>query len=198
MAENKEKKGVGYGWIIGVLGTLLVLIIAGIAVFFVVKNQLAKKPKISSSYIVSKLEDASDLTTARLQYTGLVKYDDEGIPFLTQKKYSMIYSAEMEAGIDLSKVEVGVSDDLVIVKLPDVVVEEPVVDPDSVEFYDESFALFNWDSKQDGVDAIKIARKDCKEKADTDGLKAKAYENAKELVGQILGGVVGDRDIVVE
>ena len=184
--------------VLKVIGIILGVIVLAIAVFFVVKNQLAKKPKISSSYIVSKLEDASDLTTARLQYTGLVKYDDEGIPFLTQKKYSMIYSAEMEAGIDLSKVEVGVSDDLVIVKLPDVVVEEPVVDPDSVEFYDESFALFNWDSKQDGVDAIKIARKDCKEKADTDGLKAKAYENAKELVGQILGGVVGDRDIVVE
>jgi hypothetical protein len=133
-----------------------------------------------------------------MTYTGLIHYDDGGIPYLTQKKYSMIYSATIEAGIDMSEVEVDVSENKVKVTLPDVEVEEPVVDMDSIDFYDESFALFNWDDKRDGIDAVKEAKKDCKEKADVDGLKGKAYENAKSIVRKLLEELIGDRELVVE
>lgn len=206
MAENTENNGTKKrGWIKALIITFSALLLAGLAIVGTVigvskyiKDRFTKKPVITSSLIASKLQDASDLTTAEMTYTGLIHYDDGGIPYLTQKKYSMIYSATIEAGIDMSEVEVDVSENKVKVTLPDVEVEEPVVDMDSIDFYDESFALFNWDDKRDGIDAVKEAKKDCKEKADVDGLKGKAYENAKSIVRKLLEELIGDRELVVE
>ncbi|MBR6094366.1 MAG: DUF4230 domain-containing protein [Lachnospiraceae bacterium] len=201
--ENIQKNGTGWiKWVvIGLVFFILVLgALAGIGygVTTYLKAQQNQQPAVTSQYLASKLEDASDLTTAQITYTGIIHYDDGGIPFLTQKKYSMVYSATVEAGIDLSGVEIEVTDDKVIVKLPEVKVDEPQVDLDSIEFYDDSFALFNWDQKEDGVDAMKEAREDCKKKADISSLEGRAYENAKEIVRKLLEDAVGDRTIEVE
>lgn len=195
-----KKKGIALGLIIALIIVLffLLLIATGIAVFFGTKSFYTKKPQVTSALLTQKLEDASDLTTSRLTYRGVIHYDDGGIPFLTQNKYSMLYEAEMEAGIDLSGVEIEVTDDTVKVKLPDVEVEDPVVDMDSIEFYNDSFALFDWETKEDGIDAVKEAEKDCKEKADISGLESEAYENAKKVVEELLKDAVGDRTIEVE
>ena len=200
---NPPKKNTGWvkGLIVGIVFALLLVIALGgigIGAYSYIKYQTNKKPALTSAMITSKLQDASDLTTAEVTYTGLIHYDDGGIPFLTQKKYSMLYSATIEAGIDLSGVEVEVTDDKVTVTLPEVTVGEPEVDMDSIDFYDDSFAIFNWEQKEDGIDAVKEAKKDCKEKADIDGLKDKAYENAKELVRKLLEDVVGDRELEVK
>lgn len=202
--ENIQKKS-NTGWIKWVIIGLAFLVLLAVALVGIgfgvttyLRSQQNQQPAITSAYLASKLEDASDLTTAQITYTGLIHYDDGGIPFLTQKKYSMMYSATVEAGIDLSEVEIEVTDDKVIVKLPEVTVGEPQVDLDSIDFYDESFALFNWDEKEDGIDAMKAARDDCKEKADIASLEDRAYENAKEIVRKLLEDVVGDRTIEVE
>ena len=193
------------GWIIGLLVALCVILLvlvigaaAYIGITSYIKYQQSKKPQVTSALLMSKLEDCSDLTTAEVTYTGLVHYDDGGIPFLTQKKYSMIYSATIEAGIDMSGVEIEVTDDKVTVTLPEVQVDDPQVDLDSIDFYDESFAIFNWDDKVDGIDAVKVAREDCREKADIDGLKGKAYENAKKIVTELLEDLIGDRELEVK
>lgn len=201
--ENVQKKNTGWikGMILGIVIAFLALLAIGGVVFGTVafiKYQQNKKPAVTSALLASKLEDASDLTTAEVTYNGLIHYDDGGIPFLTQQKYSMIYSATVEAGIDLSKVEIEVTDDEVHVKLPEVTVDEPRVDMDSIDFYDESFALFNWDERQDGIDAVKEAEKDCKNKADIDSLKNRACDNAKKVVSELLEDAVGDREVIVE
>ena len=195
-----KKKGVATGIIISLLViiVLLLLIGPGVGVFLGTKSFYTKKPQVTSAFLASKHEDASDLTTARLSYPGVIHYDDGGIPFLTQKKYSMVYSAEMEAGIDLSGVEIEVTDDTVKVKLPDVEVEDPVVDMDSIDFYDDSFALFDWETKEDGIDAVKEAEKDCKEKADIASLESEAYENAKKIVEELLKDAVLFTETIIE
>ena len=99
---------------------------------------------------------------------------------------------------DMSGVEIEVTDDKVTVTLPEVQVDDPQVDLDSIDFYDESFAIFNWDDKVDGIDAVKVARDDCREKADIDGLKGKAYENAKKIVTELLEDLIGDRELEVK
>ena len=201
--ENIQKNSTGWiKWVVIGLAFFILLTVALVGIGFGVttylKSQQSQQPAVTSQYLASKLEDASDLTTATISYTGLIHYDDGGIPFLTQKKYSMKYSATVEAGIDLSGVEIEVTDDKVIVKLPEVTVDDPEVDLDSIEFYDDSFALFNWDQKEDGIDAMKEAREDCKKNADIASLETKAYENAKEIVRKLLEDAVGDRTIEVE
>lgn len=202
--NNGSGKGFSLGIIIGVLVSVIIVLIlvigvgVGYTVYTKSKSLINPQPQITSAFLQSKLVDASDLTTAELSYNGIIHYDNGGIPWITQKKYSMLYSATVEAGIDLSGVEIEVTDDTVKVKLPEVQVSEPDVDVDSVEFYDDSFALLNWESKEDAIDAIKEAKKDCKEKADLDGLEAKAYENAKKLVEELLKDLIGDRELIIE
>ncbi len=202
--NNGSGKGFSLGIIIGVLVSVIIVLIlvigvgVGYTVYTKSKSLINPQPQITSAFLQSKLVDASDLTTAELSYNGIIHYDNGGIPWITQKKYSMLYSATVEAGIDLSGVEIEVTDDTVKVKLPEVQVSEPDVDVDSVEFYDDSFALLNWESKEDAIDAIKEAKKDCKKKADLDGLEAKAYENAKKLVEELLKDLIGDRELIIE
>ena len=202
--NNGSGKGFSLGIIIGILVSVIIVLIlvigvgVGYTVYTKSKSLINPQPQITSAFLQSKLVDASDLTTAELSYNGIIHYDNGGIPWITQKKYSMLYSATVEAGIDLSGVEIEVTDDTVKVKLPEVQVSEPDVDVDSVEFYDDSFAILNWESKEDAIDAIKEAKKDCKEKADLDGLEAKAYENAKKLVEELLKDLIGDRELIIE
>lgn len=202
--NNGSGKGFSLGIIIGVLVSVIIVLIlvigvgVGYTVYTKSKSLINPQPQITSAFLQSKLVDASDLTTAELSYNGIIHYDNGGIPWITQKKYSMLYSATVEAGIDLSGVEIEVTDDTVKVKLPEVQVSEPDVDVDSVEFYDDSFAILNWEAKEDAIDAIKEAKKDCKEKADLDGLEAKAYENAKKLVEELLKDLIGDRELIIE
>ncbi len=198
-AKRKDfGKGLTIGLLIAVIAVLLVIGI-GLATFFGIKAiKDSQKPQVTSALLAQKLEDASDLTTAELTYHGVIHYDDGGIPFLTQKRYSMVYSATVEAGIDLSEVEIEVTDDKVKVKLPKVKLDEPEVDMDSIDFYDDSFALFDLETKEDGIDAVKEAKKDCEKKADVASLESKAYENAKKVVEQLLKDAVGDRELEVE
>lgn len=56
--------------------------------------------KLDSSAITAQLRELSSLSTAELEYRGLVRYQDGDIPLLTKKAFTMIYDAHIKAGID--------------------------------------------------------------------------------------------------
>ena len=179
---------------------ILGIIIAVILGFYLSWKLLHKpEPKITSNYIYSKLEDASDLTTQKMTYQGVVHYKEGDIPFITQKKYSMTYTAEIDAGVDLSKVKVDqVGDGEFNIVIPNVEIQGVHVDPDSVEFYDESHALFNWNTKQDGVEAVKLAEEDAVNNADIEQLKKDAADNARKVINDLLQDSVKSGNVTVE
>ena len=156
-----------------------------------------KAPEITSAYIENRILPASKLVSAELDYRGLIKYSDGKIPYLTQKAFSMIYSARMSAGIDFSAIKIEVGEDKVTVTLPKAEIQSVEIDPDSIEFYDEHLALFNWTNKEDAVDAIKAAREDLLANADTESLKNRAFEQARLLIEQLLAGAVGEMELEV-
>ena len=174
---------------------IVVLSIMGYKKYIAFKNP---EPEVTSQMLTSYIEDESELTTAELSYRGMIHYEEGDIPFINKKSYNMVYEAKMEAGVDLSNVEIEVTERQVIVTLPEVDVEDPVVDVDSIEFYDESYSLFNWDSKTDGVEAVKLAEEDCLANADIEQLKTKAHDNAEKVIEDLIDDVVGDRDIVFD
>ncbi len=155
------------------------------------------EPEVTSSFVTEKLEECSDLTSAELTYRGLIQFKDGDIPFLTQKAFQMLYTADVSAGIDLSQVQVEVDRAQVRISLPPVEVREPVVDPSSIEFFDEQKALFNWETKADAVDAVRYAQEDVLAHGDVDALKAKAKSQAETLVRGLFEGVIGGRELVV-
>ena len=59
----------------------------------------------------------------------------------------MVYDAEVRAGVDLAQARVEVSGNAITVSLPAPQLLGIEIDPNSLEFYDSSFALFNWENK---------------------------------------------------
>ena len=45
-----------------------------------------EEPELTSAFVSSRLEAVRELTTARLTYTGLIRYSEGKIPFLTRKQ----------------------------------------------------------------------------------------------------------------
>ncbi len=185
-------------YIKGAVFGVLLLIVAFASYKFSEMINKPDEPDITVSYITGKLSDASDLVTAELSYTGVVRYTDGDIPFLTQKAFSMIYNAEVKAGIDISQVDIQITDDKVIVTLPEVQILSVDVDPDSIEFYDEKSALFNWSDKQDVVEAISAAESDVEANADITELKARARTQSEVIITGILKDSIGERTLEIK
>ena len=198
MADNEKVSA--YRWLRLLLAFLIValtgaVLVMGMRLYHASRD---KGPEISAAYIENRISPASKLVSAELDYRGLIKYSDGKIPYLTQKAFSMIYSAKMRAGIDFSRIEVELGEDKVTVTLPPAEIQSVEIDPDSIEFYDEHLALFNWTNKEDAVDAIKAAREDLLSNADSEALKAKALEQAKALIAGLLEGSTGGLELEVK
>jgi hypothetical protein len=157
-----------------------------------------KEPELTSSFINGKLEAVSELTTAKLTYTGLIKYSEGSIPFLTQNSFSMIYTATVRAGIDLSKAVVEITEEEVVIMLPACEIQSVDIDEESIEFYDEKWALFNRSTKEDVIDMVSAAKEDVTKKADIESLLESASLQTEALVKGLLEDTIGERSLVIQ
>lgn len=168
----------------------LVVIIAAIALvivgYLLASLQNKETITVSAVSIEERLSKCSDLTTARLDYRGLIRYSEGDIKYLTQKSFSMIYDATITAGIDLSQAEVTLDGTSIKVVLPQPTFQSIVIDPDSLEFYDEKAALFNWTEKEDTQKAMSYAKEDASAKAEQVDLLTQASEQAESVVTNLL------------
>lgn len=155
------------------------------------------KKKITKNMIMEKIENASELTSAKMVYTGLMKYSDGKIPFINQEAFSMIYSATVRAGIDVEKLDVDIGSSQVVITVPKVEILDISIDEDSIEFYDRKFALFKDDSKDDVVEAMKEIKKELQEKEDVEQLKMSAKQQIETLLTSLFGDAVGNKKLEI-
>lgn len=195
MAEDK-KVYIGLKFKAGIFVIIAIVITAIFAGFragrMVYKD---KQPEITTAYISEKINGVSELTTAEMIYSGLIIYTEGEIPLITQKGFSMRYTANIRAGINFSDVNIKITDSKVIVEMPEAEVQSIEVDPSSIEFYDERRALFNWTDKNDVLDAMSVAKEDVTSHANVEGLAKKADEQATGIIKSILAGSIGDREL---
>ncbi len=161
-------------------------------------EEAAKAPKIDFEALEQRLESVAELTTAELYYQGIIRYQDGKIPYLTQKAFSMLYTAKVRAGVDASQITMRVTDTTVYVTIPNAVIQSVEVDPDSIQFYDNKAALLNWTKKEDAIDAVKAARMDVEANSDLmNELKTKANDELRALVSGFLEGQIGERTLQI-
>lgn len=174
----------------------LVAIVALIAVGFLSARLLDKEDNItvSATSIEERLSKCSSLTTARLDYRGLIKYEDGDIQYINKKSFSMIYDAHIKAGIDLSQSIVEVDGKQITVKIPEPEIQDVVIDSDSLEFYDEKLALFNWTDKEDTAKALEYAKEDAMEKAMQTELLTQATEQAQTVIETLIVPITSETD----
>lgn len=162
---------------------------------------IIKKFEVTVEYLEKALSDISELSTAELSYTGICTVEEGKIPFITKKGFSMLYTGSIKAGVDASKIGIEITDREVIITIPKAEIQSVVIDSDSIQFYDEKKALFNWTELRDSVDGIILAEENIKTQADTDGILERADKQAEYIVRGLLEAVVkeaeGERDLKI-
>ena len=99
-----------------------------------------KKPALSAEKLTEQLVACSDLTTAEIIYNGVVRFEENGIPLINENSFLMMYSARVKAGIDISQVKVNVTSNKVVVTLPEVTVQDLIIDTDTFDRAQEMMA----------------------------------------------------------
>lgn len=157
-----------------------------------------ERKKLTNTIVSKRLEGISELCTAQMKYTGLITVSEGTIPFITKKGFSMAYSAEVKAGIDMRNLMIEVTDDKVVIQYPAAEIVTLHVLPESLKFYDEKKALLNKDSKSDVSEAIVEAEKDLKENSDMDDLLALASGRAELVFNSLLSDLLDGRELVLK
>lgn len=181
--ERKKKK-----LILAVTGVVVLCLAAGC---FMLYNG---KAEVNSEYVNALLEKASELTSAKLNYTGMTEYKDTGIPIINKSDFIMVYEATARAGIDMKDVKVEVDDKKKIVRLsiPKAEVLDVKVKASSIKYFDEKFALLNVNEKEDSNRAIDLAEKAAEKEVRDMGVLEMADEQAEALIKGLLRDAVPD------
>lgn len=110
----------------------------------------------------------------------------------------MVYTANFKAGVKVKDIKVQVNQDQVTVTLPQSQLLDKKIDPSSIKFYDQSYALFNWNQKEDITKAEQAALKKATGVAKKSDLLARSQKNAKKLIRQLLQGTLDGRKLVIK
>lgn len=146
-------------------------------------------PAVTNEIVKQTLEKSSELTAGKLKLTGVLNYDDKGIPVLTNGKFRMQYEAEVRAGIDVSKIKINNVDNdkkIISVSVPKAEILGAEVDPASLDFFDKSFTLFDLHKQEDVAKAQSEAKDDIIKKASESGLLELADKQSQDLITGIL------------
>ncbi len=160
-----------------------------------------KKLNVTVEYLESKLDKISELSAAKISVTGICSIEDGKIPLLTKKGYSMLYTGTITAGIDPSQIKITMDENDVTVNIPKAVIQQVKVEPDSIQFYDEKKALFNWQDLGDPIDGMLVAESDLKKNPVSADLLTQADEQVEYIVRGLLEDLVreaeGERDLKI-
>lgn len=156
---------------------------------------------VTNAIVKQTLEKSSELTAGKLRLTGILNYDDKGIPVLTNGKFKMKYEAEVRAGIDVLKIKIDNVDNenkVITVSVPKAEILGAEVDPASLEFFDKSFTILDLNKEEDVAKAQTEAKKDIIEKASQSGLLELADKQSEDLITGILSTGFPDYTIKFE
>lgn len=159
--------------------------------------------QITSDALHQEIEQIGELATVSYYYTNMGKFEDViklldmDVPFTT-KGFILSYDGEIKAGVDLNKVEIDVTNEVITVTVPTARILSHEIDLDSVVLYDEKNSIFNGISAEDVTEFLKNQQTLMEEKARNNGILAKAQENATEVLYSLLRRfVMTDEDKVI-
>lgn len=175
------------------IGRIICLVLVAMIVLTVVLIcSYEPKQTLDTTYIIAKLEKSSELTTAKLNYTGMSEFKDSGIAFINKSDFIMVYEAQARAGIDVKNINV-VADDInhiVWLTLPKAEILDVKVDMNTIKYFDEDFSLFNVDAKEDANKANALAEEEAKKELAGMGILEMANDQAEALIKGLIQDVV--------
>ncbi|OKZ73880.1 MAG: hypothetical protein BHW00_07120 [Clostridium sp. 26_22] len=164
---------------------LLIVIIVSIVVGV---KTTKKKESTDFTYLNQLLEKSSELTSAKLKITGIENYKDAGAMIINRSDFTMVYTATIRAGVELKEVKVEPNNITkeIIITIPKAKVFDCHVNQEDIKYFDEKFALFNVDSKEDANKACALAEQDGIKEAEQTGILEFAETEAEYVIKDIL------------
>lgn len=171
-----------------VLGIVSIVLIIGIVYFCLYNNEA----EVDTTYIIARLEKSSELTTAKLNYTGMSEFKDSGISFINRSDFIMVYSATARAGIDVKEIQIDTDkiSKIVWLTIPKAKVLDVKVDMNSIKYFDEKLALFNVDYKEDANKANALAEEEAIKELASMGILEMADTQAEALIKGLIEDLV--------
>lgn len=171
---------------------ICIVLVAAITLAVVLICSYEPEQTLDPTYIVAKLEKSSELTTAKLSFTGLSEFKDSGITFINKSDFMMVYEATARAGIDVKDIEVEADNKnrVVWLTLPKAKILDVKVDMNTIKYFDEEFSLFNVDAKEDANKANALAEEAAKEELASMGILEMANDQAEALIKGLIQDVV--------
>lgn len=179
----------------GVKIILIIIVILGFIGFISYNN----RADVDTEYINSVLEKSSELTSAKVNYTGMSEYHDTGIPIINKSDFIMVYKATARAGINVKDISVKKNKikKEIIITIPKAKVLDVKIKPNSIKYFDSKFALLNTDEKEDSVKAMKLAEKAALKEVENMGILSMADEQSATLVKGLLKDCIPDNYKIV-
>lgn len=202
MNEEKERLSLaGLKWpmrlpiLVGIIGLLaLVAVVA----FFQIGGGKEREAEITVVSTLERIINVSDLSTFTAVYNGIAEVKDEKDP--DKVDYYVSYEARVEAGIDFSNVNISLKDGVITVDIPDVKINDIIVDISSLDF------LF-FDNSANKLTVSEQAFKACEEDARSESESQEAIlelaqQNAENVVKALVKPIIDQLgegyDLVVE
>lgn len=171
-----------------------VVLIISIALVVIGNKIFNKEASADFTHLNMLLEKSSELTTAKLKITGIENYKDAGAMIINRSDFTMVYSATIRAGVELKEVKIEpntIAKEIVVV-MPRAKVFDCHVDQNEIQYFDEKFALFNVDSKEDANKACALAEQDGIREAEATGILEFAETEAEYVIKDILTPALPD------
>lgn len=194
-------KGSGFGTIL-VLAAMLVLVSVLLGVGISKFDFMSRMPVVgpwlfqerpaqtkTGPVVVEGIQDLDQLATVRWTESVVITRQSGGTPFeqfFTGEKVLLVAAGDVEAGVDLSKIDRGdvqVRGDEVTIRLPDPEVLTTSLDEENTRVYDRDVGILNLRPDDDLVeDARRTAEKKIEAAARDNGVLDQAEGNAENSI----------------
>ena len=167
---------------------LIIALIFFAGMKFVDRNS---EPEISSTALAQQLQEVNELAVLDYNYTKVGKFENSlklngwSIP-LTKKSFLLTYAGRIQAGVDMSAMEVNVKGKKILVTLPEVRILNNVLDEKSIEVYDETKNIFNPISINDYKTFATKQKERVEDEAIENGLLSEAATKAQSTIRKFL------------
>ncbi len=134
---------------------------------------LEENKKHDIKYFAWQIKNKGYLITSEIEYSGRIRYkineqfeNDKNImqwtiKTLIYREFMMIFDARIEAGVDLSNIDIVETESKIIVTIPRATIKDIYITPESVEYYDIKQTPIKWgESDKDAANNAKIKVKE--------------------------------------
>ncbi|MBR0208344.1 MAG: DUF4230 domain-containing protein [Oscillospiraceae bacterium] len=159
-----------------------------------VEKIVTVEKEISSAMLTDGVRELGLLVTEEYYFTEVVSYSSVkklwklDLPF-TESSYLVSYDGVVRAGVDLSGASIVKDDEakLITVTLPEAVITDIDIDPESFKLYSEKAGLGNPISAADFNNSLIELENGAREKALDRDVLTRADDNARTLVYNVVG-----------